>query len=489
MNELSRKIRNYEDDYNYYYDVGNNDTNTTENASYWYPEEDYEYPIIDSYFYKVYDFEEPVYLFLWIPMIILTTLTNILVLLVLKHRRMRSATNIILIAIAISDSMTGLVTVPGLIYAFEQRIMNDLKFTREWCSAFMLLRYFFSRSFHTISIWLTVVLGLQRLVSVSCPFRAQAIFSIRKTVIAILCVTILAPIVHIYHFFDSKANDDKYVSFCEWTFEKPCKETCAYFWLTVFLMHFLPCGLLLVFTFSMVGHMKDAERKMEESKMIANQKNIERRKMEGKRITCIVLVVVVVFLIPEVPFGLYLLVTAVYRQQSLVLVEKKTSREIICAYEILLVLTFQANFWIYVIMNRKFRRGLKRLLDPVLALINFTFSRVGMAPISRPRLDSTTTGSGGKVPATAMSNTLNSRLSVSHSFRMTGLENRRLSRTSSESNTGRLEMKTYSFLSNNNQVALHEMEKIESESEPQDTGNYNQDEESSSDRMHSPTFY
>ncbi|KAL4221225.1 Substance-K receptor [Mactra antiquata] len=464
MEEWRRQVRSDYDNYANYYETYYDDTsNTTFNGT--FPSLPYNYntdygSLGEYLYYRTYNFEEPVYFYLWIPLIILTTLTNTLVSLVLKHRRMRSATNVILIAIAISDSMTGLVTVPILIYAYEQREGMDLVLTENWCHAFMLVRYFFSRAFHTISIWLTVLLGLQRLISVAYPFKAQSIFSIRHTLVAILLIILLAPILHIYHLFHDKVDMEGRL--CEWKFEKPCRESCAYLWLSVFLMHFIPCGILVVSTFSMIGHMREASKRMQESKMITNQVNIDRRNMESKRITVIVLAVVVVFLIPEVPFGIFLLLTSVYRQQSHSLLEKELNRKVICAYEILLVLTFQANFWIYVAMNRKFRRGLWRLIDPVLAILNLLLGRVGVHQIQR--FESTMV-SGDKVQVAPSSQTAHSRLSISHSFR-TGEEHLRISRSNSNTKTNSgLEMRTYSFSTNNNQVSSLEAEKVESVSE------------------------
>ncbi|XP_060566196.1 uncharacterized protein LOC132725132 [Ruditapes philippinarum] len=172
----------YDDLYSNYYDedqgAGNIDnftdglTGTTPVSAdddYYYGGEYYYYEygydgMKHIYYYKGFDFERPVFLYIWVVLIIVTTLANILVMVVLRRRNMRNATNTILIAVAISDSLTGLVTLPVTIHAYQHYEEGDLALSKHWCEAFLLIRYFINRGFHTMSIWLTVVLGFQRLI-------------------------------------------------------------------------------------------------------------------------------------------------------------------------------------------------------------------------------------------------------------------------------------------------------------------------------------
>ena len=412
-----------------------NSTPTTANDDFYYYYDDIDgyYDGYDEvkhiYYYHGFDFERPVFLYIWVVLIILTTLANILVMIVLRRRNMRNATNTILIAVAMSDSLTGLVTLPVTIHAYNQYEEGDLALSKQWCEAFLLIRYFINRGFHTMSIWLTVVLGFQRLISVSFPFRAQRIFTIRNTLIIILVVVFLSPFLHIYHAFDRKAIDAEDGNYCAWKVEDPCRESCAYFWFTIILMHFVPCLLLVIFTVAMVMMMNDATKKMRDSHMISNKANLERRHQESKRISCIVIAVVIVFLIPEIPYGIFLLVQVSLTHAKKDLLELKTSRLIICAYEILLVLSFHANFWIYLIMNRRFRRGLHRTFAPIEAFVFALLRKFGVQRQMSRRFSDTT--SLGRTPSDAQ--TMQSHLGQA-----------RLS-SSNSANTNALEMKTYHF--------------------------------------------
>lgn len=427
--------RAHPDNYGYYYDYY---------GPYLYPDPYGPSGKHITIYYKGFDFERPVYLYIWIILVLLTTTANILVVLVLTRRSMRNATNVILIAIAISDSLTGLVTIPVMVYAYTHYEAGDLALTEHWCEAFMLVRYFLSRSFHTMSIWLTLLLGIQRLVSVSFPFRAQTLFTIPRTVVAICIVCLVSPFLHIYHAFKKKTIPQGGI--CEWRLESPCRESCVYLWLVTVLMHFLPCVCLVISTIAMVIMMRKSTQRMRESQMIASQQNLIRRDVESRRISCVVIAIVVVFLIPEIPYGTFFLISASLKHAGRELFDLKTNRSIICAYEILVAVSFQANFWIYLVMNRRFRRGLRLIFDPLIFCTNACLSTIGIKQsFPRIRADSLSfTGRSERRSSENPSHTAHSRLSPLNSINShIAQAHEPLSPTDS---TGPLvEMKTYHF--------------------------------------------
>lgn len=100
------------------------------------------------------------------PAVILFTLvTNILVSAVLLRPSMRSATNLILVAMAQSDMLTGLWPLPCYIYFYTlQRAADYVPYS--WCFAYHCLAEYLPTIFHTASIWLTVGLAVHRCVGV-----------------------------------------------------------------------------------------------------------------------------------------------------------------------------------------------------------------------------------------------------------------------------------------------------------------------------------
>ena len=396
----------------------------------------------NKFFYSTYPFEKVVYLYVWAICIFLTTFANILVILVLTRRRMRNATNVILVAIAISDSLTGLVTLPPYIYFFSHYKTTEdgsgmVMVPGQWCEAFMLIKYFVSRSFHTVSIWLTVALAVQRLVSVYIPFKASTMFSIRRTLIMICVVLLLSPILHIYHVTNDKTSEHHE---CHWKLESNCTGGgCAYLWLVALVMHFIPCILLISLSVAMVVVMTKATAKMKRSRMISSAHKLHKRDLESRRISLIVIAVVIVFLIPEVPYGLFLFVNVIKYHSSEVLIAVKTNRLLICVYEILVVLSFHANFWIYLAMNRRFRRGLTVLFESMVVFVCALGGKFGLKYHYQRRCSESSTDTA-RVPQTE-SYTQQTAISRSNSNAKDVILNRRASRASSIG----LEMKTYQF--------------------------------------------
>lgn len=326
----------------------------------------YDYDYDKKYFYyKSFGFERVVYLYIWEIMVVLTTIANILVLLVLTRKSQRNATNVILTAVAVSDSFTGISTLPTYIYAFNNYESKDLKLTEGWCEAFMISKLFVSKSFHTMSIWFTLFLVSQRFISVTWPFKAQSMFTIPKTLIMITIVVFLSPVLHVYHLNNKKAMNVA----CAWQLGTPCEEGCVYLWATFFMMHFIPCTLIVVLTVLMICKMNQTEERLQESRLITNQKILKRRAAQNRRISVIVIIVVIIFLVPEIPYGIFLLISVSLKHSGQELMALDKNRAFHCAYEILLVLNFHANFWVYTAMNRKFRSGLKRTFIPCLALL------------------------------------------------------------------------------------------------------------------------
>ena len=381
-------------------DYGNshyeNTSYNTDNES--YPDyHDYGAYTYDEFIYRSYPFERPVYLYIWEILVILLFLVNIVVISVLLRRKMRNATNMILSAIAVSDTLTGLVTLPTYIMVYssydtahydDDSHHNDTNMTLSYydgqeypsnedvyilsknlCRAFMLSKYFLSKMFHTVSIFLTLFLGIQRYASVAFPFKSQRIFSVRNTIIFCLVIFVASPVLHIYHVSSEKAVD----GLCQWELgEDGCGGDCIYLWILFLVRHFIPCFCLTIFTALFIKHLRSGTRNLQ--KMDRNSTQITKRKEENRRISIIVTGIVVVFLIPEIPYGVFLLYSAIEKTvsngENFIL---EVNRSIHMGYELLLLLSFNANFYIYTFLNKKFRKCLKHTyLYPIRKILGAT---------------------------------------------------------------------------------------------------------------------
>jgi len=89
---------------------------------------------------------------------------------------MRTATNIILAAMALSDMLTGLCPLPCFVYFYTLEANSDWV-PYSWCSAYITLTDTIPTVFHTASIWLTVALAVHRYICVCKPQVSKPTFS------------------------------------------------------------------------------------------------------------------------------------------------------------------------------------------------------------------------------------------------------------------------------------------------------------------------
>lgn len=350
----------------------------------------------EEYIYPGYPFERIIYVYLWEVMVVLVTLVNIVVISVFTRSGLRSTTNVILVFISIADSLTGLVTMPSYIlvygyyeeeklveyadnatyqyshswtyedseyyysdkrpldgYDYESHPYTVYVLTKELCTYFMLSKFFFAKLFHTISIYLTLFLGFQRCVCVMYPLRTQSMFSLRRTLIVCCVIFLLSPLLHLYHILEQKATQ----GMCNWELEST-EEGFIFLWVILFVRHLIPCLLLTIFTILII-------REMRRNSLSWTDQQITKRVQENRRVSITVTCIVIVFLIPEIPYSGFLLSSVIRKHLDLPF-DLMTNRAIHAVYEISIIVSFHANFYIYACLNKHFRLRLKEMfIHPV----------------------------------------------------------------------------------------------------------------------------
>ena len=389
----------YGDDYDYEnYDYSGSGYHYDKNYSYGngiYPPH-YEHK---TFLYEGFDFERPIYTFIWEILVVLTTIVNIVVIVVLLRKRMCNVIHVVLVAIAISDSMTGLVTLPTYIYTYshyeavDQHTSPTYVLDKYWCNAFMISKFFLSKWFHNMSIWLTLFLGAQRFVSVLFPIKTQGIFTMRNTFLYVMVIFLLSPVLHIYHVIHMKANVE--YGLCHWILDGDW--SIVQLWVTLLLMHLIPCILLVFMTSLMIYRLFTALSKVTGGKG-RNSSMVERRHDWNRRMSIIVSTIVIAFLIPELPYGIFLLITLTHVHSGNSIMPLIVNRGFHAGYEILLVLSFHANFWIYTVLNKRFRSELKKTGAELLYLVY----RLAGKPVRKLSVTSTSF-TGGKTAESSLS--------------------------------------------------------------------------------------
>ena len=274
-------------------------------------------PVHQTFVCKKFTFEEIIYLYVWVILLAITVIGNVLTVYVYMQKSLRSLTSLLFVAIAISDSLTGLVTIPSyfLVYtsvepppyeynANNQTLIYDYMYdvgdgnltSSLWeanyelntndttvednqayfldnilCDAFMISKYYLAKVFHTISIWHTLYLGIQRYISIRYHIKAKFLLTTRRKIIGSAVIIFLAPVLHLYHLLNNKKVD----GFCAWEIEKDCSETCINLWVTLLFRHLLPCIVLTVITVLLV-------RRLVRNKQIVNARRVAENRRSSK---------------------------------------------------------------------------------------------------------------------------------------------------------------------------------------------------------------
>lgn len=121
------------------------------------------------------------------------SIANLLNIVVLTRREMRSPTNMILTGLAVADLFVMIEYIPYAIHMYlYQRSRRD-KFTYSW-SMFVLFHSNFAQVCHTISICLTVTLAVWRYIAVAHPQRNREWCSDRRTLLMIVLAYLCCPL-------------------------------------------------------------------------------------------------------------------------------------------------------------------------------------------------------------------------------------------------------------------------------------------------------
>lgn len=347
--------------------------------------------------------------------ILIITCTNTLVCIVLSRTSMISPTNIILLAIAVSDMLTGLFPFP--IYVLTNVITQPTLFTKSNSLAYINfnLTTIFPTTFHTASVFLTITLAFQRVIYVRFPTLVTQLCTNRISVITTVFIFFLAFLMHSLNYmyrFESffkvcRNNETMYISATIVSAHLDVKNysnydqmmKCSIFnesllfgytIMRIILLHVVPCILLTILTTLILIVLKQKsnlskrllvaknQRKFTSAQEEATELSIYRKNPPvpsnnvSSRTRCkdsssstskMLVVVLLIFLSVEIPMGF--VITLYVIGKSLRAIRDDTSWLIttnVCNF--LTLISYPFNFVIYCIMSKKFRDTFKETLCP-----------------------------------------------------------------------------------------------------------------------------
>lgn len=304
----------------------------------------------------------------------ITMVSNTLIIIVMSRRTMHTPTNKVLMSMAIADMLTLLIPAPWMIYLYTLGNYDKPLGSVDSCFMFVTMTDILPSLFHTASIWLTLVLAVQRYIYVCHAPMARFWCTQQRVVKSIVAVYLLALLHQLPRFFDRSFDTlDIYIgpgaadtsascsigraSWIEAIFGENVYYGC-YFGFRVVFVHLLPCILLVILNILLFRTLKQAQAKRNQlfrKSMVQNRRECGRG-MDTSCTTLMLIFVVSVFLIVEIPLAV---VTTLHIAHNLIgtvqLLNYDVSQALVVIINFLIIVSYPINFAIYCGMSRQFR--------------------------------------------------------------------------------------------------------------------------------------
>lgn len=283
--------------------------------------------------------------------------TNLLSIIVLTRKTMVSPTNAILAGLAIADIMVMVMYVPFTLNNYLQ-VLGKASFSYAW-AVFMLTFVHITQVFHTVSIWLTVVLAVWRYLAIGHPSLNREWCSMKNTSVAIVSAYIFCPILCIPSYLTfaitPKGNSSTafLVGFSELSKNNDKFLEKFNFWMYSVHVKLLPCIILTIFSCLLIRELMRARKRKVEllRKMSAGQNKQSSAEKQATRTTHMLLAVLLLFLLTEFPQGILSLMSGILGKAFLLQCYQKLGD----LMDILALINSSMNFIFYCSMSTQFR--------------------------------------------------------------------------------------------------------------------------------------
>uniref|UniRef100_A0A5K3FFL0 G_PROTEIN_RECEP_F1_2 domain-containing protein n=1 Tax=Mesocestoides corti TaxID=53468 RepID=A0A5K3FFL0_MESCO len=331
--------------------------------------------------------------------ITVTIVTNTLLCITLNQPTMRTPTNFFLLTISLADLFTGLLPLPVFVGFLTNYFDSDLTSGKAYLTYYCTVAL--PTVLHTISIWLTVLLAVQRLIYVAktLSVHTYSICQFRGVTLSVVVVVILALLYNLNNFLTTfnagivvctKAHGaitevKEILLKCT-----PIKTALQFgiLLLRAFTVHIGPCLLLCVLTAYMLVALKEIAKKQSEllkrrsgmqtlvdslrtaDSYAEEEKEKKPLRVSRKRRTSnrdayktsrIMLVVLLLFLVVELP------TTVLVVMYGILIAFKATPpaffAEVREVCNLLIVFSYPCNFVIYFAMSKQFRINFASLVS------------------------------------------------------------------------------------------------------------------------------
>ncbi|KAJ8320453.1 hypothetical protein KUTeg_002040, partial [Tegillarca granosa] len=292
-----------------------------------------------------------------------------------SQERLLSSMNMLLIGIAVSDTLTVLLPTPLLLYLYA--INNIPEVPYDLCRPWDYLTKYAPVVTHSASVFITLCLAVHRYICVCYPFYARRMCTRRKSALAITISYFVSVLIHLCRFFDTEylkitvqhSVRNETITICRATHAKWLQGNeivyeCIYYWVYITIVKLVPCFSIIVFDTVMLKQMRKADNRrieMASESGSEHQENGRHRHKESRRITWIIICIVGIVCLVELPLAIVLIIWTITILNLNVHLPEVHLAKASLFLNLLIYASYPIIFLFYCFMSRRFKNGVKNL--------------------------------------------------------------------------------------------------------------------------------
>lgn len=279
--------------------------------------------------------------------------TNIVNIIILTRKSMRSPINNILTGIAISDALTMFSYIPFAIHFYidhgHERTAEKYTF---WWTWFLAIHVNLSITTHTVSIWLGVCMSIVRFIYIKSMGIGKVNIDQARSVLVVVIVFVISMLIYIPTYSLTKViprngstTEYQLRNYRLGDTDMPLIEAVAA-WILIIVGKIWPCILITVFGSLLLYTLHVSQMRAKSLKGA----RVEERMRTHRRTTIMLLAIICMFIIAELPQSILLLI-GIFKKNFF-------SEEYILlgdTFDVLALINNSSNFIMYCAMSRQFR--------------------------------------------------------------------------------------------------------------------------------------
>ena len=283
-------------------------------------------------------------------------LANTVNMVVLTRKEMVSPTNSILTGLAFADNVVMVVCLPFIVMSF---IPRSHKFRYAW-ALFMMFYSLSSTIFHTISVYLTVLLAVWRYLSVAHPLYSRSHCTLRRAKLAIASAYVVSPVLclPIYLTYTIAQDVNERDAYKIWYTRMALDNNliAVNFWTYGVIAKIIPCVALTVLSWQLIRALVSARKRKE----ALQGRGADAGGGQSDRTTRMLLAVLFLFLVTEFPHGIVALLSGILGDEF----RKQCYSPLGDIFDFCALINGAINFILYCAMSRQFRDTFLKLFKP-----------------------------------------------------------------------------------------------------------------------------